>query len=332
MTSFNAAVVGVGAIGESHARIYAEHPLVNLAAIVDIDEQQAKSVGREFGADVIESDLSAVLESEDVDLVTVATPEEHHLPPVRTALEADCHVLVEKPIAATEENAREIGRLAEEASTKMTVGYVCRYDPRYARLKEELDEFGELLALHAARVSSNWGYFRRGAQSRPEYYLGVHDIDLLRWYVESEVVRVYASASDGLDDIDTPAIVTANLEFEDGTIATLETNWARTQEHPSALSQSIRVTGTDGYGETGFEVTGSDVPVATDADGFHFGDESEIHGERQDFLRREIDHFIDCILADEEPLITWEDGLESLKVAHAIMESIETSEPVDLSE
>lgn len=327
-----AAVVGLGLIGSEHARVYAEHPLAELAAVVDVDADRAAEIGGRYDVPVVEDggDLAGAIDRADVDVVTVATPEDHHLEPTRTALAADCHVLLEKPIADSEADALEIGRLAAEAETELLVGYVCRFDPRYARLKEELAEFGDLLALHAARVSSNWGYFRRGADSRPEYYLGVHDIDMLRWYVDSEAAWVHAHGSDGLGDVETPAVVTAQVGFENGTVATLETNWARTQEYPSSLTQSIRVTGTEGYGELSFEAGGDEVRVATDDDGFAYGDQSTLRGERQDFLRREVDHFLDCARTGATPLVTWEDGLRSLEVAHAIADSVDAGERVEV--
>jgi predicted dehydrogenase len=326
MRTLNCAVIGPGYIGKEHARVYSEHPLTELTTIVDIDESRAREVGERFGASHVATDIDDGLSIESIDLVSIATPKEHHLEPTRTALEHGCHVLLEKPIAGSESDAREIGALAEAAEGELAVGYLLRFDPRYAQLKDEIEEFGDVLGMHAARITNAPVYRRASTMTHPVYYLAVHDIDMLRWYAESEVAEVYATASNGIDGGEGPALIHSNFTFESGVVATLETNWARPDTHPSHRTEILRVTGSNGFGEIHMDPAG-DIPITTDSE-FRFGSMSELHGTSYGPLRNHVDHLVECVRTGSEPLVTWEDGLQSLRVANTIRESIDTGAPV----
>lgn len=330
MNQLKCGVIGAGYIGKEHARVYSECPETELTTIIDVDESQATTIGDRYDVDHIETDIDAGLATESLDLVTIATPKEHHREPTRRALEADCHVLLEKPIAESEEDARAIGEYADEADTSLAVGYLLRFDPRYARLKASIKEFGTVLGLHAERITKASVYRRASEMTHPVYYLAVHDIDMLRWYTEAEVTDVYATASDGPEGGEGPGIIHGTLRFGNGAVGTLEANWVRPDNHPSHRTEKLRVTGTEGCGEIDLE-PGGDIPIVSDGT-FRYGSTSELHGTIRGPLRNQIDHMAACIRTDSQPLVTWEDGLHSLRVAHAIKESIDTGEEISLQE
>lgn len=320
------AVVGVGFIGELHTRLYNEHRLTNLEAVVDIDENRAREVADTFDVPNAETDLEAVVENYDLDAVTIATPEAHHKEPTETALAHDVSVLVEKPIADTVTDARAIGNAVEDANAELMVGYVCRFHPQYAALKDRIDdgEIGDVYGITAARIANEEVYDLVAEWTHPMYYLAVHDIDMMRWYMGEEIESVYAEASEGID-LDTPAVVSTTLRFENGAVGTLETNWGRSDEYPTIRTDEIRVTGTDGHSRLIIENDGA--TVATD-EGLDFLAADELHGRETDMYRFELDHFVGSLLDDERPMVTWEDGLRSLEVANAVIESIETGERI----
>ncbi|WP_251327997.1 Gfo/Idh/MocA family protein [Haloplanus pelagicus] len=325
-----AGVIGSGLIGTQHARSYDEHPGVDLAAVVDLDEDRAREVAERFHAASFGS-VPEALDAIDLDLVTVATPESAHLDPTRTVLDRDVDVLLEKPIADTVADAEAIGEAVEASEADLLVGYVCRFDPRYANLKSRIDDgdFGEFLGIQAARIASAESYEAVAEWTNPLYYLSVHDIDMMRWYLDSEVTEVSAIASRGLGDLSTPAVVTATLQFANGAVGTLETGWARPDGYPAAITEEIRLTGTDGYAR--LELENDDVAVGTD-EGYDYVDTSELRGTLTTNLTRETAHFVDCVRSGDSPLVTWRDGLRSLQVANAVLEAIDTGEPVPVPE
>lgn len=121
-----AGVIGVGAMGANHARVYSELPNVELAGVTDHDADIARQVADEYGTDALT--LEELLERCDV--VSVAVPTHVHYDLVTTCLEADVNVLVEKPIAETVEEGRRMAALAEERGLVLQVGHIERFNPR----------------------------------------------------------------------------------------------------------------------------------------------------------------------------------------------------------
>lgn len=323
------AVIGVGRIGERHARLLAEHPRTHLRAVIDLNEERAETVGTRYGADLIRTDPGAGLRDAAPDLTVVATPESDHLDSTQLALTHESHVLLEKPIAATVADADRIGELVTHADQELMVAYCCRFDPEYAGLKRriEANDFGSILALQAARIGSVDSYAAVAEWTHTVYYLAVHDIDLLRWYLDTDITAVHAYASPGIQGMDTPAIISTTLACASGAVGTIETNWARQSGHPLELTQEIRLTGTEGYSRLVIE--DDTVPVST-SERFDYAGSSELNGERRDMYRFQLDAFVEAIENGEPPPVTWRDGRESLRVANAIRTSIDEGGPVQL--
>jgi UDP-N-acetylglucosamine 3-dehydrogenase len=316
-------------MGSQHVRAYSENPRVSLDAIIDLDEEAAADVSEDYGGVATYSQVGEAIEQQGLDMVSIATPESVHLPPTKAALERDCHVLLEKPISDEISDAEKIGRLVEKSDASLMIGYVCRFDPRYAGLRERIEtgEFGEILGVQAARISSAEMYDAVADWTNALYYMAVHDIDMLRWYVGADIERVYAEASAGLNGRETPAVVTTTLRFEDGTVGTLEANWSRPSGHPNGLTEEIRVSGTDAYGR--LEIENDDGRITTTG-GYEFVDTSTTHGKLTANIAREIEHFVNSVDQGSEPIVGWEDGLRSLAVANAILKSATVGEPIEV--
>lgn len=323
----SAGVVGVGIMGQNHVRAYSEHPLVDVTAIIDIDTAKATTIAEEYGADATYTDVGTAIDERGLDIVSIATPESIHLAPTRQALERNCHVLLEKPISETVTDATAIGDLVSQSEASLMLGYVCRFDPRYAGLQDRIEsgEFGSILGVQAARIAPREMYDAVADWTNAIYYMAVHDIDMLRWYVDSEITRVYSEASGGLNGTETPAVIKSTLRFENGAVGTLETNWARPESYPADLTEEIRVSGTEAYGRLVIE--NDDAGVAAD-DGYEFVDTSTVHGKQAGNISREVSQFVESVISGSEPLVDWEDGLRSLEVANAVLESIDEGEPI----
>lgn len=208
MTDLRTCVLGVGSVGREHARILASLPGSRLVGVCDRDATRGKRVARHLGCRH-EPALPRLLAEADV--AVVAVPTASHAAVARAALEAGCHVLVEKPLAASLAEADELIRLAEARRLQLRVGHVERYN-------RVLREAGPLLDrprfLEALRIAPFEG---RGSDVSVVLDLMIHDLDLVLHLVRSPVARVSAVGVSVLSgSID---IANARLEFADGAVA-----------------------------------------------------------------------------------------------------------------
>lgn len=322
-------VIGVGFMGELHARTLVEMPGVNVVGVVDANLARAKEVATKYGIQSYYEEPKELLDQ--VEAVIIASPEVVHKPHVLLALNAGCHVLLEKPIAPTLEDAETIVNQAIRSEGLLMMGYILRFDPRYKKGKEAMMKVGEITALHVCRRGSIEIPLRVGSWTHPLFYMGVHDIDMLLWYTDNEVSQVYGMASSKLLGNGIPDVIVATLRFQNGAVATLETNWILPPEFKAPLESCIEV-----FGKNGMVIVKSldqGVRYCLRHKGYEFPDAlhwPEIYGRVEGDLKRELEHFIHCIRTGEQPLVTARDGLESLRVALAIIESIKEDKVVHL--
>ncbi|TMD37691.1 MAG: Gfo/Idh/MocA family oxidoreductase, partial [Chloroflexi bacterium] len=183
-------VIGVGAMGRNHARVLHDLANVELAGMADQDAATAQQVGVATGTRGYQS-YQELLERERPQAVVVAVPSDAHHPVVLDALAAGCHVLVEKPIAATVEQADDLVRAASKAKKVLAVGHIERYNPAVLELKRRLEEgqLGRVFQLHARRLGP---FPRRVRDVGVVVDLATHDLDVMRYLTGTEIVRVYA--------------------------------------------------------------------------------------------------------------------------------------------
>jgi len=322
-------VIGVGFMGELHARTLVEMPNVDVVGVVDADLERAKEVASKYGIKSYYKEPEELLAQAEA--VIIASPETVHKQHALLALEAGCHVLLEKPIAHTLEDAEVIAAQAMKSSSLFMMGYILRFDPRYAKGKEAMSKVGEVTALRVCRRGSIEIPHRVGSWTHPLFYMGVHDIDMLRWYTDDEVTQVYGMASSKLLGDGVPDVIVATLCFRNGAVATLETNWILPPEFKGPLESCIEVFGKGGMVHV--ESLDQGVRYCLRGEGYEFPDAlhwPEIHGRIEGDCKRELEYFIRCVHTGEQPLVTAKDGLESLRVALAIIESIEEDKVVHL--
>jgi predicted dehydrogenase len=220
--SVRVAVVGTGSMGKNHARVLQTIARAELAAVVDPDLKSAASVARLHGGKTFDS-VSAALEGGPLDAAIVAVPTQHHFEIARDLLRAGVHVLVEKPIAATVEEARELGAIAEREKRVLAVGHVERFNPAIQLLAKKLAEgaLGRVFEVRARRVGPFPARIRDVGVALD---LGTHDLDVMRFVVGADVARVYAETK---REIHTSRedLVSALLRFENDVVGVLEVNW-----------------------------------------------------------------------------------------------------------
>lgn len=213
MRELKAAVVGAGRLGALHAAKYAALPGVRLSHVVDIDPARAERVARLTGAAAL-TDYQALLGH--VDLVSVATPTVTHLEIASRLLAGGIDVLVEKPMTATLEQARQLAALAQGSDRILAVGHLERFNPAVVRSRPFI-KGPKFIECH--RLAP---FTERGTDVDVIFDLMVHDLDVILSITSAEVASVEAVGVAVLTErID---IANARLKFDDGMIANLVTS------------------------------------------------------------------------------------------------------------
>ena len=348
---------GGGTFGELHLQTFSllqRQGRCVLAGLADPSEAIRNDRAEKYGVRTY-SDVAEMIDREKLDAVTVATPDPAHLPVVLAALEAGCHVFVEKPMDVTVEGCRAMVDAARAGKRLLQVDFHKRFDPFHAQVREAVADgrIGEPLYGYAwmedrIEVPSKW-FPGWAPQSSPAWFLGSHMVDLFRWMTGGpRAVRVLASGarkrlrSMGVDTWD---CLNAKIEFEGGVSFALDTSWVLPDGFEAVVNQGIRLVGTEGIAEIDSQDRGAAVCYGgatqqTINPGFQFVS-TDPHGNPRyvGYGYDSIADFADNVnflkeggtldsLAGRYP--DGEDGLEVTRILCAIHESAETGAVVTL--
>jgi predicted dehydrogenase len=333
MDVVNVAVVGAGFFGEFHARAYSENRNARLVAVVDVDAERARRVAEKYGAEKWFESIYDMLDGCEVDAVSIATPEQHHREPAVAAAKAGKDIFVEKPLAHSLEDGEAIVQEARANGVHLMVGFIMRFDPRYAQGKERVErgEVGEVTSIWGRRITNRVTPSRVAGWSHPLFYVGIHDIDMMRWYVEDEAAEVYGAISSKVfAKVNAPDVVMGIIKFRNGAVGGLEINWALPTTWTRLLESRLHVVGTKGAVFVDVVDMGLEVYSEAGAEYLDTVHWPVVRGRLVGALREEIGHFIECVAEDREPLVTGEDGLRSLEIALALIKSSKEGRPVAL--
>ena len=323
-------VIGVGFMGANHAKVWSQLPNTTLVAIADLDERVGRPLAETLGADYYK-DAAELLARDDVDAVSIVTPDRHHVEPVSAAAKAGKHILLEKPMAHEAAAATTIAKAVEDAGVRLMIAHVLRFDPRYVQLHAaaDPDHLGEPIHLRAKRNTVRSLAQRLGASSSILFYLGVHDVDMMQWVARSKITRVYAQKVQKLSNGNEDALY-AVINFENGAIGTLDYSWAWPDGLPSGYHAAFEVIGTRNAAlldvrDQGFHIISADGPAAADT---HLW--PEINGKITGDLRDELLHFAEAIQSGEPFVQDYKEALSAIQVLDALFASIELGQPVDV--
>ena len=313
MRKLRMAVIGCGFWGRNHARIFNDLEVADLVAVSDLREEAACALGERYGADHYVDPMD-VYEREDVEAVSICTPTVTHAKLSLSAIEAGKHVLVEKPMTNTSEEAESLIAAANRAGVKITVGFVERFNPgviEALRLVSE-GEIGEVILARFHRVSR---YPLRISDVGVVKDLAIHDVDIVRKLFDEEPETVYATAGSIVHNLEDYANIV--LRFPGNRSAFIETNWLT----PHKIRRAI-LTGSEGL--ITVEFIPQEITVEND------------EGRYQPFLPTkepltlELESFVNSVLEDRPPVVSGEDGLQALRICEAALESAKTGAPVRL--
>lgn len=290
-------VVGLGQWGRHHARVLAAMPGVSLVGVVDLDPREAEAAAARYG---IRGHVDHRALIGLVDAVSIVVPTVHHYRVARDFIDAGVHVLLEKPMAATLEEARRLVELTQRRGTVMLVGHVERFKPAVLQLREVVDE---PIFIHARRVRPFEP--NRVTDVGVVLDLMIHDIDIVLSLVPERVVEVSGVG------------VRVHNSHEDLAVAHLVTEGGRRITLTASRVSAVKA--------VEMEVTMADRTVHLDylreviSIRRFSGEHQRLALDGEEPLRAELAHFVECVRGDERPRVSAMDGYRALEVSHRLL-------------
>jgi predicted dehydrogenase len=330
MNELRVGVIGVGWFGERHARVYAQLPNARLAAVCGIDAVRTARIAATTGAEPY-ADLAALLSRSDIDAVSICLPDRLHLDAALAAASAGKAMLLEKPLAHNAATARRIVEAVEASGTRLMVGHILRFDPRYVQVFEAAapDKLGEPIHVRAKRHGVRSTAKRLGGATSILFYMGVHDVDAMQWIARSRVSRVYAQKRQVLGAGNEDALY-AVVNFENGAIGSLDLSWAWPDGLMNGYRATLEIVGTRSAAyidcaDQGFYTVGDEKTAGGDT---HLW--PEINGRIVGDLVDEISHFVEATRTGRPYLQHHREAFDAIPVLDALAESAETGVPIDV--
>lgn len=330
MEKLNVAVIGAGIYGIHHVDVYYQNPYVNLIAVCDQSEKIRENIEKNYGLKTY-NNVEDMLENEKIDAASIVTPDHLHVEPALACIEKGVDLLIEKPLATSVADCKKIYEAAKKSKVRVAVDFHKRWDPAaifiYNKLKSSkgypiraymnMDDIID--------VPTEW--FKWGGSSDPVDFLGVHCVDLMRWYMDCEAADVYAVGSKKLlpsMGVDTYDSVTSIIKFENGCICTLENSWilpkgfAKNNDGKTSIITSEELIRIDNQNR-GVEIFDKNKLHTPNV--FFFND---FHGKVIGFGADPINFFVDALINNKEFVADVYDGLQAAKLTEAIHRSLES--------
>lgn len=326
-------VIGLGIMGEQYTRIYRAHPLAEVVAVCNRSQQRLDEIGDKYGVEKRYTDYRDLLNDKSVDAVCIATPDYAHYEPVKAALEAGKHILCEKPFTTELVEADELLELSRSRpQQKLQVAFNHRwlssYYHGYASIQR--GDIGRPVAGYARKNDTIWvatEMINWAAKTTPIHFLGAHDIDLMRWFFASEPVEVHAFGAKGVlraRGIDTYDLIQAQVKFDSGAFATIESAWIYPNVFPTIVDSFVEVIGSAGH--IHFDRKRESIEMSTEKQ-FTYPKvflTAEIFGKLRGAFVECLSDFVDAILHHTEPKVTVYDGRQVTAVLDAVSRSLES--------
>ena len=327
------AVIGVGSMGQNHARVYTDLPEAQLVGVSDTETQVASSCAERYRTRAY-TDYRKLLEIEKPQAVSIAVPTALHEEVAMVAMEAGAHVLVEKPIAATLEAGQRLIDRAKALDRQLMVGHIVRFNPAVQALKQKLlaGELGRIFQIICRRVGP---FPARIRDVGVVVDLAPHDLDLMRFLTGQDPIRVYAETEQRIHT-DHEDLVLGLLRFSDGVTGILDINWLT----PTKVRE-VLVLGERGlfrvddltqdlYFYENAQADGMQWPALQALKGVSEGSMIRYPMQRYEPLKAELQAFLFAIQEGSQVPVSGEDGMAALRLALALVESGRIHKVIDL--
>jgi predicted dehydrogenase len=327
-------IIGAGFMGMLHARAFSQLPDVRVVAVSDPAVKERPRLPDQEEPLEVYQDHAKLLARKDIQAVVIASPENLHRQAVVDAARAGKHILLEKPIATTLEDADAIIAEAARRNVKLMMAHILRFDVRYAQIKAAVDDgtIGKPLVCYARRNATFAEARRLKGRVEVEEYISVHDIDQLFWFFNDKVVKVSAEIAEGpvKKELGVHDYIWITMRFAGGGLGVVETGWGLTD----AIAKWRRPSSWGGFGDVCLELLGEKgalyldyrpmTLVGVDDEGWKFPDTlhwPQMHGEIVGDVLDEDRYFMH-VLSGRRPIISsGEDGRKALEVVLAAQRS-----------
>jgi len=337
-SKINLAIIGAGLWGKSHAEVFSNHHLSKLIGVYDINIEKANKFANDFSTKAY-NDLNEMLSLKELDAVGIATPDYAHAEVAVSAAEAGKHILLEKPLATTLEDAEKIIEAVKRNRVRLMVDFHTRWNPPMVLTKNAVEngELGDIISAYFRLndiISVPLQMLEWAEKSSILWFLGSHAVDTLQWIIGGKVTRVYSSARKNVlksRGVDVHDLFQTILEFETGAIATIENSWIIPESQPNVNDIKFNIVGTKG--KIDMDLTNSGIFSKYLSKKVVFPDilvGPVVHGKNVGFAHESIRSFIESIYFDKDFIVNGEDGLYVTKVILAMLESAEKKEPIEV--
>lgn len=324
----NMAIAGVGRIGMTHINTMKHAENVNLLAVVEPNEELGRKVAEQFGCDYYKS-IKELAGRPDIEAVNICVPEEYHLSATIEAAEAGKHIMIEKPISKTFEEAEKMIAVCKKENVRLMVAHTCRFIKQYRKIRNEMQakKIGEFCQVSIRRFAPRTSMDYVKGRVSILYYIAVHDIDAIQWVTGHKIISVFAKKIDKLNAYGEDALCIV-FEFDNGACGTMDIGWNFPAAYPGGLTQ-IDIVGSEGVlfydmmKEGISEYIQKEVPVSH-TNGF-------LDGKLVGAFADQQKHFADAILNNEEFVVDVNDTAYSVKIIEAIIRSVETGKCVEVN-
>ncbi|MFN0050873.1 MAG: Gfo/Idh/MocA family protein [Planctomycetales bacterium] len=316
-------LIGLGFFGEKHAEVLAALPNVDLRAVCTRRDSRRRQIKKRLKVADDYRDYHELLADPQIEAVSIVTHVDDHAEPAIAALRAGKHVLLEKPMARTAADCDRIIAAAKKAERILMVGHICRFNPRYAAVRERVvaGDLGRIVSMYARRNIPAARSRSVLADIGPLLGDGIHDTDLMLWMTGDRIESVYAQTL-SVRGLKHPDLGWAMYRFASGAIGVIENVWFLPEGTPFRIHEQLEIIGDKGAAY----VHGGDANVAIQtSQGTDFPDTlywPQMHGEPTGALRTEIASFVDCVARGVPPTVVTP---QEARAAVAALEAAERS-------
>jgi len=308
MKKINVAVIGIGNLGQHHARIYySMKDLVNLVAIVDIDQTKIEKFKKIYSDVEFYTDYKKIIDK--IDAVSLVVPTKLHYTIAKDILLAKKHILIEKPITTTVSEAEELVNLAEKNNVVLQVGHVERFNPVVQTIK---DFVYEPKFIESIRLSN---FDPRVADIGVVLDLMIHDIDIILSFVKSELKSVEAYGAKVFTDNED--IVKARLRFDNGCICDLTASRISLNKY-----RKMHIFQPDSYISIDFMRQNAKVYKKVVSQNVQKVELVRTEIKKDEPLKLELQSFISSIIENKKPVVTGHHAKKALSVAIDIVNQL----------
>lgn len=306
-------VIGGGAMGQHHTRIYSEMENVELVGICDVDKNRAQDLAKVHNTKPY-FDHKELL-GQELDAVSVVVPTTLHSRVALDVIESGTHLLVEKPIANTIENADTIIKAAHDAKVKLMVGHVERFNPAVLKLKEIIDsgKLGKIVSVSSRRVGP---FNPRIRDVGIIMDLGVHDIDVISYLYGRKINEVYTIAGNNIHTFEDHASIL--LRCDTNRSGMVETNWLTPNKIRNLTAIGLKGVAYLDYIKQTVELQDQEWTMSAKV-------------ESKEPLKNELEHFINAVGSGGKIISNGETSRHALQVAIAAIESYKQGKVVPIT-